>query len=244
MKTNYRLIKKWNIWAIITHWLLSSIDKSNSLKEIENMFNKLNISTITFDLFWHWKSDWTIENLTLTDCYNQINNMNLILKKNNIETKYLYWTSFSSLPILKYWLDNNFINSVFLKVPVLNFYEKRKNDLWGEEKMKEWELKWIIQTLINPKTNEPIYQKYDFMIDYLNNFANIIDNLNNKKIYIFAWIYDKWLPLNNFKNIISNKKNIFLKEFEEQHHFSTKSSKQISEFIFNLIKDFNEIYFK
>ena len=76
---------------------------SKTIVSLEKIFNKMWISTISFDIYWHWKSDWDILNLTLSDCFNQIKEVNNIFKNEKILCKYVYWVSFSTLAILKFW---------------------------------------------------------------------------------------------------------------------------------------------
>lgn len=48
---------------------------------MEKIFNEAWFLTICFDIFWHWKSEWKIEDLTLSICLKQLEEMkNIFLK--------------------------------------------------------------------------------------------------------------------------------------------------------------------
>lgn len=231
MKTNYRLKIKWKYGIIITHWLLSNIEKK-SIKIIEKLFQKNNISTLVFDIYAHGKSEWKIEDLTLSNCYFQIQEMNNIFEKNNITCKYLYGTSFSTLAILKFWNNLKSITDIFLKTPVFDYLNKRLKELW-EEKMKIWKEKWIIKVMDWFNSKADIYQKYDFILDCEKNFVNLLEN-NKKNLFLWAWIYDEEVDINELENL--KNKNIILKKYNDWHRFSEENTKLFSEDIINYLK--------
>lgn len=222
MYTNIRFTPKWSFWVILTHWLTSSIE-SKSLRNLENFFQSKNISTLAFDIYGHWKSDWTIEDLALTKCYEQALSCMDIFHENNIVCKYSYWTSFSTLPILKFGCLIEEVEYIIFKTPVFDYYKKRVEDIWGEKNMIEWQNKWIMQTGFNERENKPILQKYVFIEDYQKNFSNYNELLSKKKIIIWAGIDDEEVNVDELREISELNKNIALIEYEENHRFSKES---------------------
>lgn len=222
MKTNFRFKKNWKKWVIITHWLLSHIEK-DSIKSIENIFFDAWFSTICFDIFWHWKSEWKIEDLTLSLCFEQIKEMKKIFLENEISCEVVYWTSFSTLPILRFWNEENEVKNIFLKVPVFNYREKRERELWPSN-IEKWKKEWIIEIIPSENWKPAIFSKYIFLKDFDENFSEIFSK-NTKNIFVWAWINDEEVLIDDLREKEKLWK-IFLKEYEDWHRFSDKNQEK------------------
>ncbi|MDD3120030.1 MAG: hypothetical protein PHF46_01315 [Candidatus Gracilibacteria bacterium] len=231
--TNYRFIDGNNNGIILTHGMFSSIE-SNSLKQLENFFVSKNFSVLLIDLYAHGKTRGKIEDVTLTKCYKQILNGVEFLKEKGVKNIYLYGTSFSSLPILKAGLKIG-AKLVILKTPIIDYYKKRLNDI-GLDKMKKWQKDGIINVGINHINNENVYQKYEFIKDYLNNFKDLFQNRIEIPVFVAGGLYDDEINIEDLRFIKRTNKNFLLKEYAEKHKFSENG-------INILINDINALLF-
>ena len=218
-KINYRYEKKsgWK-WVILTHWLWWSIE-SWSLKAVENLFEKNGFSTLSFDIMWHWNSEWDIEDLTLTKIYKKVIEFIEFFENEWIKDIYLYWVSLSAIPIVKAWIDKR-IKKVFLRSPALEMYAKRNRELWLEW-FSQWKKDWRIVIWKNYKTWWDMVLKYKFITDVLENFHRFNFYSDDTKIFICSWTDDIEVPIFELRYLVKAFKNFDLKEVRgEWHSFS------------------------
>ena len=197
------------------------------------ILNEWWISTLIFDIIWHWKSEWDINNVIFSDVYNQWNEMINELFKKWIYNIITCGTSFSALPMLKLWNDVKEVNQIILRSPIINNYrQKKENELWIE-KMKEWESNWTIETLEANQFRWAVSQPYNILADYDENFASIL-NENTKSLIIWAWTKDEEIDINYLNKLRNNNINIL--EYTEWHIFSIQS---IEDFTYEILKIIN-----
>lgn len=218
-KINYRYEKKdLEKWVILTHWLWWSIE-SWSLKAVENLFQKNNFTTLSFDIMWHWKSEWNIEDLTLTKIYKKIIEFIEFLEDEWVKDIYLYWVSLSSIPMVKAWIDKK-IKKVFLRSPALEMYAKRNRELWLEW-FSQWKKDWRISVWKNYQTWWEMFLKYKFITDVLENFHRFDFYSDETKVFLCSWAKDIEVPIFELRFLVKAFKNFDLKEVKwEEHSFS------------------------
>ncbi len=226
MKTNYNFIN-WNSekTVVLTTGLLGSIEKSKSLIPIIEFFKSKYFSVFAFDMFWHWKSEWNIEDFTLSKVYNQLLEIKNLLEKKWKKIDILYWVSASALPIIKFWIENK-IEKIILRSPAIEMYAKRNRELWLE-KMLEWKKNWKIKLWEDYNTWEAIFFKYKFILDVLENFHCISFSNSISEIFIWSGKEDLEVPYFELKILEKKYKNISVKIYSwEKHSFSQEWMKK------------------
>ena len=227
-KTNYELIKSIDPnekkSVILTTWLLWAIDRSKSLKWVVEYFKKESYNILLFDMFAHWWSEWKIENFTLSLVYKQVLEMIELLEEKWKNVEVLYWVSASSLPILKAGLDKK-IDSVILRSPAIEMYAKRNREL-GLDKMTEWRKEWKIKLWNDYNTWEPIFFKYKFILDTLENFHNLDLDNQYTNILLWSWKEDMEVPFFELRALYKRYKNINLRWYLKEWHSLSEGAVQ------------------
>jgi hypothetical protein len=235
MKTNFNFInsnKKETV--VLTTGLLWSVEKSKSLKSVIDYFKEKQFSIYAFDMYAHWKTEWNIEDFTLSKVYNQLFEIKKYLEENWKQICILYWVSASALPLIKFWIEHK-VNKIILRSPAIEMYAKRNRELWLE-KMLEWKKNWKIELWKDFKTWESIYFKYKFILDVLENFHCISFSNWITKIFIWSWKEDLEVPFYELNILAKKNKNISLIWYKwEKHSFSEEWMKKFIKDIDNFL---------
>ena len=235
MKTNFDFINNDKKTVVLTTGLLWSIEKSKSILPIIDFFNKKLYSIYAFDMYWHWKSEWNIEDFTLSKVYKQLYEIKRYLEQKWKTIDILYWNSASALPLIKFWIENK-IEKIILRSPAIEMYAKRNRELWLE-KMNEWKKNGKIALWKDYETWEDIYFKYKFILDVLENFHCMNYDNWETKIFIWSWKNDLEVPYFELKVLSKKYKDIFLKLYKnEKHSFSEEWIKKFLEDIEEFLK--------
>lgn len=234
MNTNFKLVEVWPQCVTIGHWLWSVGVNNSSINEFAKILQKAWFSTLIFDMIWHWWSEWNINNVTLTDVYNQWMNMNELLYKKGIECIATHWISFSTLAMLKSGNDTDSVKHIILRGFIENYRKKREKELW-QEWMKKWKEEWKIKVLDANQFRWEVFQNYGFLEDYDKNFSDILKN-NTKNLIIWAGVDDSEVDVEKLRKLEWN--NIHLLEYpKEWHIFSSDWVKKFANDVLSILQN-------